>query len=164
MRPLVRLALVPALLVGGFAVAGGAHQHGTTLPAAPPPAASPANPGPAASIDPSFDARMARAMERMHAAMAAVPTTGQPDRDFLAAMVPHHQGAIDMAEAVLLVTKDPRIRNLAQSIITEQRYEIELMKTLLAAPAEPAAPAQPAAPAEPAAPAANTLSHTETKP
>jgi uncharacterized protein (DUF305 family) len=40
-----------------------------------------------------------------------------------------------MAKAVLLVTKDRRIRNLAQSIITEQQYEIELMRTLLAEPA-----------------------------
>jgi len=75
---------------------------------------------------------MIHAMERMHAAMAAAPRTGQPDRDFLAAMIPHHQGAIDMAKAVLLVTKDPRIRNLAQSIITEQQYEVELMQRLLA--------------------------------
>jgi len=74
-------------------------------------------------------------MDRMHTAMAAAPRTGQPDRDFLAAMIPHHQGAIDMAKAVLLVTKDPRIRNLAQSVITEQQYEIELMRTLLAEPA-----------------------------
>jgi len=74
---------------------------------------------------------MAQAMDRMHTAMAAAPRTGQPDRDFLAAMIPHHQGAIDMAKAVLLATKDPRIRNLAQSIITEQQSEIELMKRLL---------------------------------
>jgi uncharacterized protein (DUF305 family) len=81
---------------------------------------------------PSFDSLMAQAMDRMHAAMAAVPRTGQPDRDFLAAMLPHHQGAVDMAKAVLLVTTDPGIRNLAQSIITEQQYEIDLMTRLLA--------------------------------
>jgi uncharacterized protein (DUF305 family) len=80
----------------------------------------------------SFDALLTQAMHRMHAAMAAVPQTGQPDRDFLAAMVPHHQGAVDMAKAVLLVTTDARIRNLAQSIITEQQYEIDLMTRLLA--------------------------------
>jgi uncharacterized protein (DUF305 family) len=64
--------------------------------------------------------------------MLAVPRTGRPDRDFLAAMVPHHQGAVDMAKAVLLVTTDPRVRNLAQSIITEQQYEINLMTRMLA--------------------------------
>jgi len=74
---------------------------------------------------------MMQAMDRMHAAMAGAPRTGQPDRDFLAAMIPHHQGAIEMAKAVLLTTKDASIRNLAQSIITEQQSEIELMKRLL---------------------------------
>jgi uncharacterized protein (DUF305 family) len=85
-----------------------------------------------ASASSSFDTLMAQAMDRMHAAMAAAPRTGEPNRDFLAAMVPHHQGAVDMAKAVLLVTTDPRIRNLAQSIITEQQYEIDLMTRLLA--------------------------------
>jgi uncharacterized protein (DUF305 family) len=79
----------------------------------------------------TFDGLLAQAMDRMHAAMTAEPMTGQADRDFLAAMVPHHQGAVDMAKAVLLVTTDPRIRNLAQSIITEQQYEIDLMTRLL---------------------------------
>ena len=92
-------------------------------------------PSPPTPLETSFAAQMTQAMDRMHAAMAAAPRTGQPDRDFLAAMIPHHQGAIDMAKAALLVTKDPRIRNLAQSIITEQQYEIELMRTLLAEPA-----------------------------
>jgi len=46
-------------------------------------------------------------------------------------MIPHHQGAIDMAKAVLLTTQDPQIRNLAQSIITEQAYEIQLMNSML---------------------------------
>jgi uncharacterized protein (DUF305 family) len=89
-------------------------------------------PSPPTAGDPAFAASMAQAMDRMHAAIAAAPRTGQPDRNFLAAMIPHHQGAIDMAKAVLLATGDPRIRNLAQSIITEQQYEIELMKRLLA--------------------------------
>jgi len=75
---------------------------------------------------------MAAAMEQMHHGMMAVTASGDPDRDFLAQMVPHHQGAVDMAKAVLLVTEDPQIRNLAQAIITEQQYEIELMTTLLA--------------------------------
>jgi uncharacterized protein (DUF305 family) len=95
--------------------------------------------GPASTAQ-SFDTLMAQAMERMHAAMAALPRTGEPNRDFLAAMVPHHQGAIDMAKAVLLVTTDPRIRNLAQSIITEQQYEIDLMTRLLAEMPDPSSP------------------------
>ncbi len=119
-----QIVLVPALTVSSFAWAQ-AHHHETA------PAATEASP---VATDEPFKASMAEAMERMHAAMAAVPATGQPERDFLGAMIPHHQGAIDMAKAVLLVTKDARIRNLAQSIITEQQYEIELMKMLLAEP------------------------------
>ena len=92
----------------------------------------------AAAVTPqSFDAQMAQAMERMHAAMAAARVSGQPGHDFLTAMIPHHQGAIDMAKAVLLVTTDARIRNLAQSIITEQQYEIQLMESLLAQTPQP---------------------------
>jgi uncharacterized protein (DUF305 family) len=79
---------------------------------------------------------MTQAIDRMHAAMTAVTPTGDPDRDFLAMMVPHHQGAIDMAKIVLLHTHDRRIRNLAQSIITEQQYEINLMYGLLNAPVD----------------------------
>jgi uncharacterized protein (DUF305 family) len=84
--------------------------------------------------DVTFDGLMAQAMDRMHAAMIAVNPTGDTDRDFLAMMIPHHQGAIDMAKVVLLHTQDRRIRNLAQSIITEQQYEINLMNGLLNAP------------------------------
>ncbi|MBD8651117.1 MULTISPECIES: DUF305 domain-containing protein [unclassified Rhizobium] len=79
----------------------------------------------------AFSASMKAAMEKMHAGMMSVPETGNPDRDFLAQMIPHHQGAVDMAKAVLVSTKDPQIRNLAQSIITEQTYEIQLMHTML---------------------------------
>jgi len=84
--------------------------------------------------DVPFDRLMAQAMDRMHAAMTAVNPTGDTDRDFLAMMVPHHQGAIDMAKMVLLYTHDRRIRDLAQSIITEQQYESNLMNALLNAP------------------------------
>ena len=122
LRPL-RWALLSALLCEGhLAWAQDIHPH------QPPPVAEQTAP---ASVSASFDTLMAQAMDRMHAAMAAAPRTGEPNRDFLAAMVPHHQGAVDMAKAVLLVTTDPRIRNLAQSIITEQQYEIELMIRLL---------------------------------
>jgi uncharacterized protein (DUF305 family) len=74
---------------------------------------------------------MALAMDRMHAAMAAAPRTGQPDRDFLAAMIPHHQGAIDMAIAELRYGKDERLKRLAQEIIVEQQQEIAVMHRAL---------------------------------
>nr|WP_308632689.1 DUF305 domain-containing protein [Massilia sp. YIM B02763] len=46
-------------------------------------------------------------------------------------MMPHHQGAIDMARAVLLHTKDPGLRNLALGIIAEQQNEINVMQAWL---------------------------------
>ncbi len=77
-----------------------------------------------------FATAMAGAMQRMHQAMA-VPSTSDPDRDFAAMMIPHHQGAIDMAEAELRFGKDERLRRLAQGIIVEQRQEIAVMQAIL---------------------------------
>ncbi|WP_257575348.1 CopM family metallochaperone [Sphingomonas sanguinis] len=77
-----------------------------------------------------FATAMAGAMQRMHQAMA-VPSTGDFDRDFAAMMIPHHQGAIDMAEAELRFGKDERLRRLAQGIIVEQRQEISVMQAIL---------------------------------
>lgn len=74
---------------------------------------------------------MATAMERMHHAMM-VALSGDPDRDFAAMMIPHHQGAIEMAEAQLRYGKDERLRRLAQGIIVEQRQEIAVMQAILA--------------------------------
>ena len=93
-------------------------------------------------------------MARMHRAMAASPT-GDPDRDFAAMMIPHHQGAVEMAEAELRFGKDERLRRLAQGIIVEQRQEIAVMRqvldTLPSAPLPPAA-LPSAAPRPPARP------------
>ncbi len=126
MRLLIPFAFASALLASNIAIAQSTDQHHGT------PSLQDLNRP--MSISPSFDVLLAQAMDRMHSAMAVVTPSGQPDRDFLATMVPHHQGAIDMAKAIVLVTTDPRIRNLSQSIITEQQYEIELMNSLLSDP------------------------------
>lgn len=90
----------------------------------------------------TFDDEMAQVITRMHETME-VTHSGDPDRDFLRMMIPHHQGAIDMARVVLKHGHDERIRRLAQSIIVEQGQEITYMETLLAAPrAEQARPHQ----------------------
>jgi uncharacterized protein (DUF305 family) len=82
------------------------------------------------AIGDSFEAQMGRAMERMDHDMM-VPPSGNYDRDFAAMMVPHHQGAIDMARIELQYGKDPVLRRLAQAIIVEQLQEIEVMNLQL---------------------------------
>lgn len=79
---------------------------------------------------PEFELMLKQSMERMHADMALRPT-GDPDRDFALMMIPHHQGAIDMARAQLLYGRDPVLRHLAQGIIVEQQQEIEVMQRAL---------------------------------
>jgi uncharacterized protein (DUF305 family) len=63
----------------------------------------------------------------------AVPYTGNPDIDFRAKMLPHHQGAIDMAKVALQYAKDPATKALAEAIIAAQEKEIAEMQAWLAA-------------------------------
>jgi hypothetical protein len=70
-------------------------------------------------------------MDKMHMAMGAVKRSGDSDVDFVRLMLPHHQAAIDMAKIQLLHGRDPRMRRLAQEIITDQQLEIELMQRWL---------------------------------
>jgi uncharacterized protein (DUF305 family) len=67
-------------------------------------------------------------MAKMNEAMAKAPMTGDPDRDFVAMMIPHHAGAIDMAKVELQYGKDPAIRKLAKEIVAAQEREIAHMK------------------------------------
>ena len=85
----------------------------------------------AVSVDATFASQMMQAMHRMDASMMAAKPTGDPDRDFAAMMVPHHQGAVDMAKIQLIYGRDPVLRRLAQAIIVEQQQEIELMQQFL---------------------------------
>jgi uncharacterized protein (DUF305 family) len=79
------------------------------------------------------------AMERMMRGMAITPS-GDVDRDFVAMMVAHHQGAIDMAQAELRYGRNEQLRRLAQEIIVTQRQEISVMQLALGYPPTPAAP------------------------
>jgi uncharacterized protein (DUF305 family) len=65
--------------------------------------------------------------ERMMKDMAA-PYTGDADRDFVTHMIPHHQGAVAMAEVLLKYGKDPELRKMAQEIVAAQEKEISFMK------------------------------------
>ncbi len=78
------------------------------------------------------DKANADAMQKMMKAMAVKPT-GNPDRDFVLMMLPHHQGAIDMAKVELQYGKDPELHKLATEIVTAQEAEITTMKAWLAA-------------------------------
>ena len=64
----------------------------------------------------------------MMKSMEDVPYTGNADDDFVSHMIPHHEGAVDMAEVEAKHGKDPQLKRLAQQIITNQRHEIEFMK------------------------------------
>jgi uncharacterized protein (DUF305 family) len=66
----------------------------------------------------------------MHKAMA-VEMTGNVDVDFMRTMVPHHQGAVEMAKIVIQNGKDPEVRKLAEEIIKAQEAEIAIMEAWL---------------------------------
>jgi uncharacterized protein (DUF305 family) len=70
-------------------------------------------------------------MKKMDHDMSAAPMNGIVDHNFVTMMIPHHQGAIDMAKGELSYGKDPVMRRLAQEIIVDQQSEIDLMNLWL---------------------------------
>ena len=68
--------------------------------------------------------------EKMHRDMA-ITFSGNPDVDFARGMIPHHQGAIDMAKLVIAFGKDPEVRKLAEEIVKAQESEINIMRSWL---------------------------------
>jgi uncharacterized protein (DUF305 family) len=92
-----------------------------------------------------FAAENEAAMAKMMDGMAVKPS-GDIDQDFAAMMIPHHQGAIDMAMAELRYGRNEQLRRIAQEIIVGQLQEIAAMRLALGQPLPPSAPAptQPA--------------------
>ena len=80
--------------------------------------------------DSQFMADSTAAMNRMMTAMQIQPS-GNADADFVAMMVPHHQGAIDMARAELLYGQNETLRRMAQEIVVTQQQEIVAMQQAL---------------------------------
>lgn len=118
-RHIAQLLTVPvvATAAAGAVWAASPHHHGRgALP-----------PTPSPDYQQEMDAGMAVMMEAMH----APGYSGNPDVDFLAMMVPHHQGAVDMARLVLQHGRDPVTRQLAEEIIAGQTIEIDSMQRRL---------------------------------
>jgi uncharacterized protein (DUF305 family) len=87
-----------------------------------------AMPGMAAPDKSPADQAMAVGMAAMNKGMATARMTGDADQDFVAMMIPHHQGAVSMAEVELRYGHDPFLRKLARSIIAAQDEEIAAMQ------------------------------------
>ncbi|WP_059415219.1 DUF305 domain-containing protein [Cupriavidus basilensis] len=111
------------------------------------------------SDEEKFMAENDAAMTKMMDGMAVKPS-GDIDADFAAMMIPHHQGAIDMAMSELRYGHNEQLRRIAQEIIVDQLQEIAAMRLALGQPLPPSEPAptqagpgQPATPTAPADPA-----------
>jgi uncharacterized protein (DUF305 family) len=116
---LVAAALVmPAFLLSAQSVGAEDMNNTKGMNVTMKPATTPA--------DKAFAASMKTMMNGMH-----VKPTGKPDKDFVLMMMPHHQGAIDMAKVELQYGTDPELRQLATDIVAAQEKEIAQMKAWL---------------------------------
>ncbi|KJC41661.1 DUF305 domain-containing protein [Bradyrhizobium sp. LTSP857] len=145
-RPGLGTALIGARILVAFALPPLVFAH----------EAHPAHPPAALSVEESaFLQENEAAMTKMMNDMATKPT-GDVDRDFVAMMNPHHQGAIDMAMIELRYGKNEQLRRIAQEIIVDQMQEIAAMKLAIGEPATDTTPA----PTQPqSVPAANVHHH-----
>ncbi|MFC5067227.1 DUF305 domain-containing protein [Flaviflagellibacter deserti] len=114
------MKILPALLALAVTLPGSAFAqmdhsaHGTSGASSSPSTAA-------------FEAADKKMMQDM-----SIPYTGDADVDFRAHMIPHHQGAIDIAKVALEHAKDPETKKLAEKIIADQEREIAEMKDWLA--------------------------------
>jgi len=131
-RPGLSTAVFGARLLLAFSVPSHllAHEAHPTAP-----------PATAAVVDEaSFLKENDDAMTKMMSDMAIKPT-GDIDRDFVAMMSPHHQGAIDMAISELRYGKNEQLRRIAQEIIVDQMQEIAAMNLAIGEPVTESTPA-----------------------
>lgn len=85
---------------------------------------------PALAIAQNPSAAQKAFMDAHHKMMGSMPKTmtGDADKDFAAMMIPHHEGAIDMARIELQHGKDPKLRAMAEKMIKDQEREIAELK------------------------------------
>ena len=83
------------------------------------------------AISQDYAAAWSDMMSRMHMGMM-FPASDNPDMDFAKGMVPHHQGAVDMANILLQYGSDPELRALAEQIIATQTEEIGFLQDWIA--------------------------------
>jgi uncharacterized protein (DUF305 family) len=154
-RDLTALSVIVFLAVG---VPVSSAQERPAMPAMQPHAHPASSAPPAASSEAEFLAANEATMGKIMADMTVMPT-GDIDRDFVAMMVPHHQGAIDMAQIVLRYGKNEHLKRLAQEIIVTQQQEIAAMKLAVGDPLPPSIPS-PTRPASGGTPASsNAMQH-----
>src|SRR5579872_4315442 len=109
-----RIAVIYTVVLAGLAVRAPAHAD--------------------TSQEAAFLAENQAAMNKMMADMTVNPS-GDADRDFVAMMVPHHQGAIGMAQAELQYGHNQKLVRIAQGIVVEQLQEIAAMRLAIGEPA-----------------------------
>lgn len=109
-------ALFASLGLAGAALAQGHQGHGSH--------------GAATPADTAATKDYKAANDKMHKEMG-ISFSGDADVDFARGMIPHHQGAVDMAKVVLAHGKDPELRKLAEGVITEQEKEIAFLRDWL---------------------------------
>lgn len=121
------LTLGLALAAPASAQTNGGAQAGHDVSATTAPAEAPQTPAEAAFAE--YEGAMAKMMDSMHAEISL----GDPDADFAAQMIPHHQAAVDMAETLLKYGKDPELRAMAEEIVQAQKSEIAQLEAWLKA-------------------------------
>ena len=128
----MRVRLMSVAAIAAYLATTGLALAQTAAPDAAPShdhsGAPAANPAASESADPAV--RWTEINERMHTDMA-IAYSGDANADFVRAMIPHHQGAVDMARFLLEHGDDAELRALAENIITSQEEEIAMMRAWL---------------------------------